>query len=333
MSLPHRTAPTRSPAPGRRAGEVHVIGVADVGSNSTHLLVAATDGERIEQILDVSVPIDLGGAIMRRGEIGKALAARVAASLVDFRERARALGAEGIAVVGTEPLRRADDRVEVSRRIAARYGTAIAALSHEEEGHLALLGLRHAHDWARSHVVADIGGGSTEVVLLAPGRAPKVVGMPIGSATLGGGEELGDPPRSREWQGLRERAEAALSTRGALHAQCLVLAGGTAQGLLRLVPAALVDRRIVIGDLVAMRERLSISPAARIAVAHGISTRRARLLPSGLTVVEALMGLVGVESARVDRGGIREGLLVAIAQAGSGWREELPRLALRRIGG
>lgn len=333
MSQLRRTSPVRSAAPSRRAGGAHVIGVADVGSNSTHLLVAATDGEEIEAILDLSVPIDLGGAIARRGRIGKALSTRVERALADFRERARTLGAEGMAVVGTEPLRRADDRVEVLRRIAARYGTSIAALSHEEEGHLALLGLRHAHDLTGSLVVADIGGGSTEIVVLAPARPPQVVGIPVGSATLGGGQKFSDPPRRREWEALRESAESALRIRTSVHAEDLLLAGGTAQGLLRLIPAALIDRRMTAKDLVAIRTTLEATTAAQVAAAHGISLRRARLLPAGLAIVEALMRGTGVERAIVDKGGIREGLVVAIARSGSEWREELPRLVAQKIRG
>lgn len=323
--------PRRTTSPHRSVG-VHVIGVADVGSNTTHLLVGVTDGEQIEPLLDLSVSIDLGVAVERRGKIGKELAMRVADALLDFRERARALGAEGLAIVATEPLRRASDRIEVARRIAARYGASIAALSHEEEGLLALLGLRSEHDRSRSLVVADIGGGSTEIVVLSPGRSPRAFGVAIGSATLGGGEALADPPRPRGWRLLQDRAEAALLVAGAVRGDNLVLAGGTAQSLLRLLPTALIARCITVDDLAPMREILSSYPAERVAAEHGISPRRARLLPSGLVIAEALMRRVEVESAKVDRGGIREGLLIAIARNGAAWRERLPHLAARRFG-
>ena len=63
--------------------------------------------------------------------------------------QALAAGAEDVALVATEPLRRADDRVEVLRRISSHVEGRIAVLEHAEEGLLTVLGLRHGHDRSR----------------------------------------------------------------------------------------------------------------------------------------------------------------------------------------
>ena len=305
---------------------MRVIGVADIGSNSTHLLVAATDGHQVEPVVDLSEPIELGSAIARRGEIGKGLSLRVAATLSDYRARARALGAEGLAVVATEPLRRAADRIEASRRIADQYDGSIAALTHEEEGLLAVLGLRHQHDRSSPLIVADVGGGSTEVVLLAPGRAHRGFGASIGCATLSDEVELSDPPRPKEWRELRVRAVSGLRQVSTLQASRVVLAGGTATNLLKLLPATLISREITPRDLAAAGEILAASRAARVAEVHALSLRRARLLPAGLAILEALLSHTEAEAAVVDRGGIREGLVLAVAHAGGNWRDALSQL-------
>jgi len=72
-----------------------------------------------------------------------------------------------------------------------------------------------------------------------------------------------------------------------------------------------------------MGERLASLSAAEISSAYAISERRARLLPAGLSILEALLQQTGVTDLRVDRGGIREGVIIAEALGGSSWRGAL----------
>jgi exopolyphosphatase/pppGpp-phosphohydrolase len=75
-----------------------------------------------------------------------------------------------------------------------------------------------------------------------------------------------------------------------------------------------------------MGERLASLSAAEISSAYAISERRARLLPAGLSILEALLQQTGVTDLRVDRGGIREGVIIAEALGGSSWRGALADL-------
>ena len=328
--MPARSAPSHK-APSKRstrrlASAPHIFGVADIGSNSTHLLVAVTDGERVEPVIDVSHPLQLGALIADGGEIGKGPATELAQVLAGFREQAIGAGAEDLAVVATEPLRRADDRVEVLRRISSRVEGTIAVLEHAEEGLLTVLGLRHPYDRTTSRVVVDIGGGSTEIVHIAPNRPPRSFGVSIGSARLGGVERGDRPPSTKDWERLRAAASAALGDVGMLRARRIVVAGGTATNLLRLVPSTMLDREISPDDLAVMGEILATERASEIARTRGISNRRARMLPAGISILEALLKHTTASVALVDRGGIREGLVVALARSGLRWRAELARL-------
>lgn len=201
-------------------------------------------------------------------------------------------------------------------------------LTHEEEGLLTVLGLQHGHDHSVPQLVVDIGGGSTEAVELHPGELPRAIGVSIGSARLLSRVSYQDPPRPREWQELRRHAQIALAdlTVGDVHR--LILVGGTATRLLKLVPATLISRTIEREDLAAMGERLVALTAKEVAERFAISQRRARLLPAGIAIVEALLQRTTARQVTVDRGGIREGLVVAVARAGRGWRDALPDLVM-----
>jgi exopolyphosphatase/pppGpp-phosphohydrolase len=142
-----------------------------------------------------------------------------------------------------------------------------------------------------------------------------------------------DPPRPREWQELRRHAQIALADLTVADVHRLILVGGTATRLLKLVPATLISRTIEREDLAAMGERLVGLTAKEVAERFAISQRRARLLPAGIAIVEALLQRTTAREVTVDRGGIREGLVVAVARAGDGWREALPTLVMETRAG
>ena len=324
-----RKTPARRGGAGQRAvnaTEPRIGAVADIGSNSIHLLVAVTDGVRLSPLTDESIPSDLGRLVERRQEIGGKGSGEVADALERFHIRALRLGAHSLSVVATEPLRRAKDRNEVLKALRDRVGIEPVVLSHEEEGLLTVLGLIHPHDRSTPLLVGDIGGGSTEIVSLSPQKKPEAHGFSIGSARLMTRVGYSDPPKLREWRELREYAHDAFSALPATEARRLVLVGGTATRLLKLVPSTLLTHAVRPDDLTLMGERLASLTSAEISASFALSERRARLLPAGLAILEALLQHTEVTDLSVDRGGIREGVIIAEALAGSDWRNSLSSL-------
>jgi len=329
----------RSPSPRRgrvgssQAGIPRVCAVVDIGSNSTHLYVAVSDGVRQEVIADESMPIELGRLVEQDRMIGRKATTAISDALAAFRARASTLGADELFVVATEPFRRARDQESVLRTLRGPKVGAPIVLTHEEEGLLTVLGLHHGHDHSVPQLVVDIGGGSTEAVELHPDELPRAIGVSIGSARLLARVSYQDPPRPREWQELRRHAQIALADLTVADVHQLILVGGTATRLLKLVPATLISRTIHREDLAAMGERLAALTAKEVAERFAISQRRARLLPAGIAIVEALLQRTTAREVTVDRGGIREGLVVAVARAGNGWREALPTLVMETRAG
>ena len=327
-STPRRPTARRSAADQRaiNARPPRIGAVADIGSNSIHLLVAITDGVRLSPLTDESIPSDLGRLVERRQEIGSKGADDVIEALERFHLRATRLGAHSLSVVATEPLRRAKDRSDVLKALRNKVGIEPVVLSHEEEGLLTVLGLIHPHDRSTPLLVGDIGGGSTEIVSLVPGKRPEAHGFSIGSARLMTRVNYSDPPKLREWRELREQAHDAFQALPATDARRLVLVGGTATRLLKLVPETLLTHSIRPEDLSLMGERLSSLTSVEISSNFALSERRARLLPAGLTILEALLKQTDVTNLSVDRGGIREGVIIAEALGGSDWRNSLASL-------
>ena len=332
-TAPQTPKPRRGRVGSSQAGVPRVCAVVDIGSNSTHLYVAVSDGVRQEVIADESMPIELGRLVEQDRAIGRKATTAISDALATFRARATTLGADQMFVVATEPFRRARDQESVLRALHGPKFSAPIVLTHEEEGLLTVLGLHHGHDHSVPQLVVDIGGGSTEAVELHPGELPRAIGVSIGSARLLARVSYQDPPRPREWQELRRHAQIALADLTVADVHRLILVGGTATRLLKLVPATLISRTIEREDLAAMGERLVALTAKEVAERFAISQRRARLLPAGIAIVEALLQRTTAREVTVDRGGIREGLVVAVARAGDGWREVLPALVMETRAG
>lgn len=317
----------REPVLAGRAGAPVIAASADVGSNSVHLFVAVVGEHRLEPLLDESAFLGLGSAVDERGRLGRLKRAELAATLAQFAGVARDLEATTTTFVGTEPLRRADDR-RIAVRDAERAGRVpLHVLSHEEEGYLTLLGVTLGRPPAADLVVVDVGGGSSEFVVVGPDRAAVASGIRVGSSRLTAAFVHHDPPTPEEVRAMRDSARDRLAAAPDASPSRLVAVGGTATNLLKVVPAAALDRGLTRPRLARAVAILTAEPAAYVAIHHAINPLRARVLAAGVTILEALLDRYGLDRLHVVDTGVREGAVLAATRGGPDWRNDLEALA------
>lgn len=304
-----------------------IAAVADVGSTSIHLLIASVDDWRLETLADDSVFLGLGEAVDTRSHLGPELIDEVARTIAGYRERADELGANRVAFVGTDPLRRAADAATAVHEVALRSGAAMHVLTQREEALLTLLGVTAGRRPRRPILIVDIGGGSTEFVMATPGSSPSIAGLPLGASRLTRQRVRHDPPSGAEIEDLERAARELLAGAPDAEGGDLVLVGGTATNLLRVSSGSSPAGRLTPDRLAGALDLLARIPAAELARQRAIRPERARLLPAGVAVVAALLERYGSRGARVSEGSLREGTVLALAQAGAGWRDALPALA------
>ena len=235
--------------------------------------------------------------------------------------------AREVAFVGTQPLRGAADGRAVVSAVEQATGVPLHVLDHEEEGLLNLLGATGGRAVERPLAVVDIGGGSTEIVIVEPGSRARSGAVPVGCATLVRRLVAHDPALPAEVDALR--AEARLLATAALPGtpEVILALGGTASNLVKIVPAAGRDRVLTTRRLAAACGTLRSAPAADVAARFGITAKRARLLPAGVAILSALLERYGVPRATAVEEGLREGVVLALARAGRDWRDRLDALA------
>lgn len=278
-----------------------IVGVIDIGTNTTRLLVAEVDGG------------DLRPLLQRRHFI--APGADPAEALIDLLEReaaaARQTGAEQPIVVGTASLRRLPDARRLARACERVGAGGLRILSEAEEAELAFLGATacEPRELPDSVAVADVGGGSTELIVGSPGGGPEWwASRPVGSRNLTERALLSDPPDRDQLAAARNAVARRLAgVEPPACAAALAVGGGAAS--LRRLCGDLLDRPAIAATI----DRLLEADSETVGERLGVAPRRVRLLPAALVVLEAICELVP-EPVRIARGGVREGLALAHAR-------------------
>ncbi len=300
------------------------IGAAvDLGSNSVHLLVAAITGHRLRPIVDESAFLGLGATVDAQGHLGPASRAELCDTLTRYATTARQLGAATITFMGTEPIRRAGDGARIVRDVEAASGVPLHVLSHEEEAYLTLIGTTHGRPVTHETLVVDIGGGSSEFCAVGPRGNARASGLQIGSNRLTKTFVEHDPATDEEIARMLAAADELL--RGALDADAteVVIVGGTASNLLKVTNAGVADQIINRARLAEALANLTMAPAAVTSERYLVNPTRARILPAGAAIVDALMRRYGVARVRVSEAGMREGAVLLAGHLPRSWRDRL----------
>jgi exopolyphosphatase / guanosine-5'-triphosphate,3'-diphosphate pyrophosphatase len=283
------------------------VGCIDIGSNTTRLLVADREGRQLVEVHQERAFTHIGRELTTSGTIGSDKIVEVVAVVLAQLAIARDHGAVEVRGVATAAIRGADNGRQLVAAIRAASGLNVEILSGEEEARLAFVGGAAMLDLPPSGELAviDVGGGSSELVVgTVPDRIRWWASVALGSGALTDRCLSSDPPSAPELTAARVEIAGAMTGLHPPRPALAIAVGGSATSLSRLagpvLDAATLGRSL---DL------LGRESSSEIAQRFMIDGQRARLLPAGLLILEAIATLLGA-TLRVGRGGIREGVLL-----------------------
>jgi exopolyphosphatase/guanosine-5'-triphosphate,3'-diphosphate pyrophosphatase len=229
-------------------------------------------------------------------------------------ERAQALGALRIEAVATEALRSARNGQEFLDRVRARSGLDVRIITGAEEAELTARGVLAQIETGGRVVIADIGGGSTELIETWDGRVYQSTSLPVGSGTMTDVHVSHDPPSEVELAAIMrvsgEKAEAFFNRRLGQGGGKLVLVGGVGEYLLKVCGCA---NPMPASALEVARLRAVSLTAAELATVAGAPVARARVLPAGFAIAQQIADLTAPDQIESVPNGLRMGLLLGIA--------------------
>jgi exopolyphosphatase/guanosine-5'-triphosphate,3'-diphosphate pyrophosphatase len=176
------------------------IGAIDIGSNSTRLLVADVNGRQIDELFRRSVVTRLGDRVDQTGKLSDEACERVFVVIEQYARECAEAGVEKIGGVATSAVRDSVNGADFCAAIAARYGTEIAMIDGESEAQLTFAGAGNggALGSGGRTVVADIGGGSTELIVGEAGELLFHRSTDIGAVRQSERHLHSDPPNAAE---------------------------------------------------------------------------------------------------------------------------------------
>ncbi|MGI8623080.1 MAG: Ppx/GppA phosphatase family protein [Solirubrobacteraceae bacterium] len=277
------------------------VAVVDIGTNSTRLLVADVDGDGVTQLDRRSIVTRLGEGLERSGELGEAPCARVFAVLDEYREAIEAHGAQVRTAVLTSAVRDAANGAAFREAVHSGYGLDADTLSGDEEARLTFLGATSGRRIVEPVLVADIGGGSTELVVGTGAGVDFHVSTQVG--VVRHTERHGDA-----LDALRDDAGATL--RAALPAdppdRVIAVAGTATMAAsmdLELEPYD-ADRveghRLGLDTLRAQLERLAALDVEERRQVKGLHPDRAPTIVAGVAILIEILSAVGAREVEVS---------------------------------
>jgi exopolyphosphatase / guanosine-5'-triphosphate,3'-diphosphate pyrophosphatase len=306
-----------------------VLAAIDVGTNSLHMVVA-----RVQPSLPTFTIVASEKATVRLGDRDRATgfltpqAMNMAIeTLRRFQSIALSLNAEEIVAVATSAVREAPNGRNFLRQVETELGLAIDLISGQEEARRIYLGVLSGMEFNfHPHIIIDIGGGSTELIL-GDGHEPRMLSSTkVGAVRLTAELVTTDPIASQEFQYLQAYARGMLE-RTSEELKSLLKPGeqprlvgtsGTIEALailharekLGVVPTPLHGYELPLKDLREMINRFRKLNYAERSAIPGMSDRRAEIIVAGAVILQEAMILLGLETVTICERSLREGVIV-----------------------
>jgi len=296
-----------SPKPGTQR-----LAIVDIGTNTIKFSVFEVSEDGSPGLLTSNTEtVRLGADIDRTGRIDGDRERRAVAALQRFETAAAGLAAGTLIGVATEALRAAANGPDVLAGIHASTGWRLRVIDGLEEARLTFRGLEAALKRFQACVVADVGGGSTELLQVSEGVLLQSVSVPIGSGRFADRYFAGGALTAQHFNDARRAARNAFEPALPIGASQLpfVLSGGNGLFLQRLAVMVTPHEHLTIEAMTEVAQELLSRPPAVIAEMLSINTERAAVLPAGCAISQGAIDAIRPGEIAAVPSGIREGVL------------------------
>jgi exopolyphosphatase / guanosine-5'-triphosphate,3'-diphosphate pyrophosphatase len=299
------------------------IAAIDVGSNSIRLSVAEYDVSRGLRIIDeFKDQPRLAAGVAATGKLDDIAMARAVDALRRMREVAERRGVTRLRAVATSAVREADNGKAFVKRVKREVGIDLEVIDADTEANLSYRSVAHHFSLANTRaLIADIGGGSLELIGAVNGLVELTTSLPLGTVRLNEMWLTDDRPVHKQVADLRSWIRKRLKRsfdRRQWQSGLLIGSGGTFTNLGRMVRArrgyaigeAVHGEEVRTAEVEQLLELLSTKTTAERTQIPGLNPQRADIILAGLAVTAELLDLIEARSVTVSAFGLREGLLL-----------------------
>jgi exopolyphosphatase/guanosine-5'-triphosphate,3'-diphosphate pyrophosphatase len=303
-----------------------ILASIDVGSHTARLLVARWEAGRLESLLRKRAYIRLAedfespeSRTLKQAGIERALK-----SLEEFKSDLEEYRAKTTRAVATGVVRAAANRDPFMDLIREKTGIQVEVISGEEEARLTGLGIQHALELGgRPFIAFDLGGGTTEFLLVLKRGKSKALTLPLGAMILTQRHFVSDPPQEKEIESLKEETRGLLlkAFPDEIRDYPLVGTGGTVTTLAAMVhgievqgisPERMNGLFLDVHQLEELLYRMKHLSVAERAALPGLDQGRADVILAGSLVVKEILFFFRSSEMMISLTDLLEGALLDV---------------------
>ncbi|CAK6693860.1 Ppx/GppA phosphatase family protein [Synechococcus sp. BA-124 BA4] len=328
MVPPDPAATVAAPASQAAGDGLRHVAAIDIGTNSIHLLIAAVDPHlrSFRLVLAEKSTTRLGERDPETGDLTPEAIERAFIALRHCRQLAESHGVEQILTAATSAVREAPNGRLFVQAVQEQLDLEVDLVSGQEEARLIYLGVLSGMAFGDTpHLILDIGGGSTELILADGSDARELTSTRIGAVRLQRDFIHEDPMPPARLTFLRAFIQGSLEPavervkRQLRPGEVPVMVGtsGTATALAALVAAEQERTPLRLQGFRMSREQIdqqvnrltTLTPEQRRSL-PAINERRAEIIVPGALVLQQAMAMLQTAEMVISERALREGLIV-----------------------
>jgi exopolyphosphatase/guanosine-5'-triphosphate,3'-diphosphate pyrophosphatase len=289
----------------------HPVAIVDIGSNSVRLVVYDGLGRAPTPIFNEKSLCAIGLGVATTGRLSNSGVEKALAALRRFRVLISIMDVEEVHVIATAAARDAANGPEFVAAASEAIGAPVTLLSGKREAELSALGVISAfHE--PDGIVADLGGGSLELIDVKGTKIGKGITLPLGGLSLMDASE-GSPKAAVK---IAREALSKAKILDNLRGRTLYAVGGTWRALARLhmrqrnyfmsiMHGYIIPARDA-ADFAGLVERVNADTLISV---EAIAPARRPLLAYGAIVLDEILRHAQPKEITISAAGVREGLL------------------------
>ena len=290
-------------------------GIVDVGSTTIRLSIYQWEGRTFKLLMNKKEMAGLAGYIKNGvlSDSGILVACRV---LAGFKELLHNFDIADLYVFGTASLRNIVNTEEALETIQAVTGGNVEVRSGADEAAFSFLGATVGGGAPGTGLLADVGGGSTELVAYQNGAITSGCSLPMGSLSLFTKYVSGLFPTREERKAIRAEVSTELEKARTAGLQCdhLTGVGGTFRAAAKLcndLSGADPDNKVIPAEEIrSLYKGLKKGDQDTLKqILRSVPDRVHTILP-GLAILKSILDAYQVSTVTVSTCGVREGYLL-----------------------
>jgi exopolyphosphatase/guanosine-5'-triphosphate,3'-diphosphate pyrophosphatase len=306
-----------------------ILAAIDIGTNSIHMVVVKIEPSlpTFTIIATEKDTVRLGERDEQTGNLTEVAMQRSLEALKRCQDLAISLKADQIITVATSATREAPNGLEFLHRIHETIGLTVDLISGQEEARRIYLGVLSGMNFNyHPHIIIDIGGGSTELIL-ADSKKPRFLSSTkVGAVRLTKEFISTDPITRLEYEylkayirGMLERSVEQLQAK-ILTGETPVMVGtsGTIETLATIIalnkqetaPNPLHQYKFTYQEVKETVKKLASLDYQQRCSIPGMSEKRAEIILAGAMILREAMSMLKLNSIKICERSLREGIIV-----------------------